>query len=170
MIAVFFLCCFSSSQSQPPERSRALATDAAGELDVLGHDGDTLGVDGAQVGVLKEANQVGLGGLLEGEHGRALEAQVRLEVLRDLTHQALEGELAHQELRALLVAADLTEGHSAVAVAVRLLHASSGGRGLARRLGGELLTGRLASRGLAGSLLRAGPLGLNRVSPLWFSF
>ena len=26
---------------------RALATDAAGELDVLGHDGNTLGVDGA---------------------------------------------------------------------------------------------------------------------------
>ena len=28
-----------------------LATDPPGQLDVLGHDGDTLGVDGAQVGV-----------------------------------------------------------------------------------------------------------------------
>ena len=38
----------------------ALATDAAGELDVLGHDGDALCVDGAEVGVLKEADQVRL--------------------------------------------------------------------------------------------------------------
>jgi len=30
-----------------------LATDPPGQLDVLGHDSDTLGVDGAQVGVLK---------------------------------------------------------------------------------------------------------------------
>ena len=37
-----------------------LSTDAAGELDVLGHDGDTLGVDGAQVGVLEETDEVSL--------------------------------------------------------------------------------------------------------------
>ena len=41
-------------------RLGALATDAAGQLDVLWHDGHTLGVDGAKVGVLEEANQVGL--------------------------------------------------------------------------------------------------------------
>ena len=38
----------------------SLSTDAAGELDVLVHDGDTLGVDGAQVGVLEQTDQVGL--------------------------------------------------------------------------------------------------------------
>ena len=43
----------------------ALATDAAGQLDVLGHDGDALGVDGAQVGVLEQTDQVGLGSLLK---------------------------------------------------------------------------------------------------------
>ena len=41
-----------------------LATDTTGQLDVLGHDGHPLGVDGAQVGVLEEADQVGLGSLL----------------------------------------------------------------------------------------------------------
>jgi hypothetical protein len=60
----------------------ALAADAAGELDVLGHDGDALGVDGAEVGVLEEADQVRLGGLLEGEDREGLEAQVRLAGLR----------------------------------------------------------------------------------------
>ena len=46
-----------------------LPTDTAGKLDVLWHDGDTLGVDGAQVGVLKETDQVGLASLLECHHG-----------------------------------------------------------------------------------------------------
>ena len=41
-----------------------LSTDTAGELDVLGHDGDTLGVDGAQVGVLEQPDEVSLAGLL----------------------------------------------------------------------------------------------------------
>ncbi len=42
-----------------------LTTNAAGKLDVLGHDGDSLSVNGSQVGVLKQANQVGLSCLLE---------------------------------------------------------------------------------------------------------
>ena len=91
-------------------RLRALATETAGELDVLALDGDTLGVDGAKVGVFEERDEVGLDGLLEGADGRALEAQVRLEVLGDFADQALEGQLADQELRGLLVATDLTEG------------------------------------------------------------
>jgi histone H3 len=70
-----------------------LATDAPGQLDVLGHDGDTLGMDGSQVGVLKETHKVGLSSLLEGEDGRGLEAEISLEVLGNLPHQALEGEL-----------------------------------------------------------------------------
>ena len=41
------------------------ATDPPGELDVLGHDGDTLGVDGAQVGILEQPHQVRLAGLLK---------------------------------------------------------------------------------------------------------
>ena len=82
-----------------------LSTDAAGQLDVLGHDGDPLGVDGAQVGVLEQADEVGLGRLLQGHHGGALEPQVGLEVLGDLPDQALEGQLADQQLGRLLVPA-----------------------------------------------------------------
>ena len=88
-----------------------LATDAAGQLDVLGHDGHTLGVDGSQVGVLEQTHQIGLSSLLQGQDGTALEAQVGLEVLGNLTHQALEGQLADQQLRALLVLANLTQSH-----------------------------------------------------------
>ncbi len=34
------------------------ATDATSQLDVLRHDGHTLGVDGAEVGVLEQMNEV----------------------------------------------------------------------------------------------------------------
>ena len=43
----------------------ALSTDATSELDVLGHDGHTLGEDGAQVSVLEQTDQVGLASLLK---------------------------------------------------------------------------------------------------------
>ncbi len=104
-------------------------------------------MDGGQVGVLEEADQVSLGSLLQGQHGGALEAEVSLELLGDLTDQALEGQLADEEISALLVATDLTQGHSTRAVTVGLLHASGGGGGLTGSLGGELLTGSPAIRG-----------------------
>jgi hypothetical protein len=44
--------------------SSALASDSARQLHVAGHDGDALGVQGAQVGVFEEADEVGLGRLL----------------------------------------------------------------------------------------------------------
>ena len=73
-----------------------LSTDTASQLDVLGHDGHTLGVDGAQVGVFKETDQVSLASLLQGHNSGALETEIGLEVLGDLTDQTLEGQFADQ--------------------------------------------------------------------------
>ena len=132
-----------------------LATDTAGQLDVLGHDGHTLGVDGAQVGVLEESDQVSLAGLLEGHDGGALESEVGLEVLGDLTDQTLEGQLADQKLGGLLVTTDLTKSDGTGPVPMGLLH-SSGGRGaLSGSLGGQLLPWSLASSRFTGGLFRA---------------
>ena len=44
-----------------------------------GHDGDTLGVDGAQVGVFEETDEVSLGCLLKGHDGRGLETEIGLD-------------------------------------------------------------------------------------------
>ena len=66
-------------------------------------------MDGAEVGVLEERDEVCLNRLLESADGRALEAEVALEILCDLTNQTLERELADEELSRLLVATDLTE-------------------------------------------------------------
>lgn len=115
----------------------ALATEAAGELDVLALDGDTLGVDGAEVGVLEEGDEVGLDGLLKSTDGRGLEAEIGLEVLGDLTDKTLEGQLADEELSRLLVATDLTESDGSGLVAVRLLDTTGTRGGLPGSLGGK---------------------------------
>ena len=137
-------------------RLGTFATDASGQLHVLGHDGHSLGVDGAEVGVLEEADKVSLSGLLESEDGAALESELSLEFLSDLADEALEGELADEELSALLVSADLTESDGSRAIAVGLLHATSVGGGLAGALVGDSLAGGLASVALAGGMLGTG--------------
>ena len=159
---MLFTCCWVPSKRQgfvglvEWGNSSALSADSTGQLDVLGHDGDTLGVDGAQVGVLKQTDEVGLTGLLEGHHGRALEPQVSLEVLGNLTDQALEGKLANEELSRLLVASYLSESHCSWPVSVGLLHTSCGWGRFASSFRGQLLPGGLASSGLSCCLLGTG--------------
>ena len=132
---------------------RSLTANATSELDVLGHDGNPLGVNSAQVGVLEQTDEVSLGGLLEGKDSAALEAQVSLEVLSDFANQTLEGQLANQQLGALLVATDLTESDGTGSEPVGLLDSTSSGGRLAGGLGGELLAGSLSTSGLTSGLL-----------------
>jgi histone H3 len=135
------------------KRLGSLTTDAAGELDVLGHDGDTLGVDSAKVGVLEESDEVSLAGLLESHDGGALETEVGLEVLGDLTDETLEGEFPQEELGGLLVTTDLTKSDRAGPVSMGLLDSSGGWGALTGSLGSQLLSGGLSSGGFTGGLL-----------------
>ncbi|KAG6382519.1 hypothetical protein SASPL_157813 [Salvia splendens] len=144
----------SNDDSNPSELSlSALASDPPSELNVLGHNGHPLSMNGTEVGVLEQPNQVGLRRLLQRRHGGALEPEIRLEVLCDLTNQALERQLADEELSGLLVLPDLTKRDGSGAEAVGLLDAAGGGSGLPGCLGGELLPRRLAAGGLASGLL-----------------
>lgn len=133
-----------------------LTADAPRQLNVLWHNGHTLGVDGAEVGILEETDEVRLARLLQGHYGRALEAEVGLEVLRDFTDQALEWQLADEELGALLVATDLSQSNCTRTVAMGLLHASGSRCALSGCLRCQLLPWSLASRGLTRGLLRTG--------------
>lgn len=69
------------------------------------------------------------------------------------TYKTLERQLADEELGRLLVATDLTERDGSRAEAVRLLDAGARGRGLARRLGGNVLARRFAASRFTSSLL-----------------
>ena len=118
-------------------------------------------MDGAQVGVFEETDQVSLAGLLKGHDGRALETQVGLEVLGDFSDETLEGQLADEQLGRLLVATDLTKSDGTGAVTMGFLDAASCGRALASGLGGQLFAGRLATGGFSSGLLSTGHFDRN---------
>ena len=78
-----------------PEQLCPLASNTTSQLYVLGHDGDSLSMDGTEVGVLKEAYKVCLRCLLQGHHSRGLESQVGLEVLGNFANEPLEWEFPY---------------------------------------------------------------------------
>ena len=130
-----------------------LSTDATSQLDVLGHDSDTLGMDSTQVGILEETNQVCLGSFLKSLDGGSLESQISLEILSNLTDKSLEGQLSDEELCGFLVSSDLTESNGSWSISVGLLHSSSGWGRFSGSLGGQLLPWSLSSGGFSCSLL-----------------
>ena len=161
--------------------------DSSRQLQVPGHDGDSPGMERTQVGVLEQTDEVGLDCLLkmtdviefnglslgsrsylESQDSGSLEPDAKSVVLGDLPHQTLEGQLPDQELGALLVSPNLSQGDSSRLESVRLLdhflHLTTSGGHPGGGLGGDnlvgcLLLGKLlhpwshSSCGLARSLL-----------------
>jgi len=134
-------------------------TTSKGEIFRL--NGYTFGVDGSQVSVFKEGDEVSFGGLLERHDGRRLEPQISLEVLSDFTNEPLEWELSDKELSRLLVTSNFTKSNSSRPEAMGLLDATSGGRcSLSGSLSCKLLTGSFTSGGLASGLLGTGHVSI----------
>ena len=134
----------------------SLSADSAGQLNVLGHDGDTLGVDGAQVGVFKQTNKVSLASFLKSHHSGALETQVGLEILSDFSDKTLEGQLADQQLGGFLVTTDLTKSDSTGPVTMGFFDSTGGRRALASCLCGELFAWSFSTSRFTSSLLCTG--------------
>lgn len=129
---------------------RSLTSQSSGQLDVLLLDGNSLGVDGTQVSVLKQGDQVSLNGFLQSTDGRGLESQVGLEVLGDFSDQSLERQLSDQKLSRLLESSDFSQGNGTWLISVRLLDTTGRWSRLSGSLGGQLFswcltTGRLSS-------------------------
>ena len=77
----------------PPQHLRALPTNATGQLHVLLINGNALGMDGTEIGVLEVLDKMRFCGLLESKHGALAKTEsVSLfpEVLGDLTDKASE--------------------------------------------------------------------------------
>ena len=98
-------------------------------MHVLWHDGNSLGVDGAKVGVFEKSDHVGFSGLLEGEDGGRLESKVSLEVVGDFSNESLERKLSDEEFSGFLESSDLSEGDSSWSESVGSLD-TTGGWGL----------------------------------------
>ena len=119
--------------------THAIASDTTGKVHVLLLDGDALGVDGAEVRVFEETDDVGLGGLLQSLEGLGLEAEVMVHVHSDASDESLEGRSWQQHIDRLLVAFDLSESDGARLVShlalLDFLHAASSGGVLLDGLG-----------------------------------
>lgn len=124
----------------------AFTANSPRQLYIFWHDRDTFGVNGAQIRVFEQADQVSFRRFLQGTYSGALKTQIGLEILGDLTNQTLERQFPDEQLSRLLISSDFSKCHSTRPVTMRFLDASSGRRALARRFGGELLSGRLSTR------------------------
>ena len=78
-------------------------------------------MDCTQVGILKKANKVSFRCLLESKDCSGLKAEIRLEVLGNLTDKTLERSLANKQVSGLLILSNLTKSNSSWAVTVGLL-------------------------------------------------
>ena len=125
-------------------------------MHVFWHDGNSLGVDGAKVGVLEESNHVGLSSLLEGKDGRGLESEVSLEVGSDFSDESLERKLSDKELSGFLVLSDHSEGDGSWSESVWFLDTTSSGSGFTGCLSGEGFLGSLGGGGFSSGLFGTG--------------
>ena len=124
---------------------RSFSTDTTSQLNIFRHDGNTFGVNGTQVGIFKQSDEVGLGGFLQGQDGRSLESQITLEILSNFTNQALKGQFSDQQIRRFLVTTNFPQSDSSWSVTMGLLDTSSGRGRFSGGLGGQLFTRGLAS-------------------------
>ncbi len=76
---------------------------------ILGHDGDTFCMNGAQVCILIQAYKVCLGCFLKCQHCHSLELQVSSVLLCNFANQVLERGLANEKISRLLVLLNLTK-------------------------------------------------------------
>ena len=78
--------------------SISISPDPLGQLHVFRHDGHPLGMDGTEVGVLKEPNNVGLHSLLESGEGGGLDAEGGGILQHQTPGKSLERQMRYREI------------------------------------------------------------------------
>lgn len=81
-----------------PAFLRTFSTDTTGQLHIFQLDRDTLGVHGAQIGILKETHEVSFGRFLKSQDSRGLKADISPDAFINLTNQTLERKLANEKV------------------------------------------------------------------------
>ena len=137
--------CTAKHHKNRPHLS-SLSPYPASQLDVSGHDGYSLSVDGTQISIFKQAHQVRFASLLQRTDGGTLEPQVGFEILGDLPHQPLERQFPDQKLGGFLVTTDFSKRNSPGPVAMRFLHPAGRGGAFPGCFCDQLLAGRFPTR------------------------
>lgn len=113
-------------------------------------------MDGAEVGIFEQSDQVGFSSFLEGEDSRALESQVVLIVVSDFSDESLERKLSDEEFSGLLELSDFSQSDGTRSVSVGLLDTTGGWGTLSGGFGGELLSWGFSTGRFSGGLLSSG--------------
>ena len=98
--------------SSPPSNSPR-------QLHILRHNSHSLCVNGTQIRVLKQPNQIRLGRLLQRQNRLALEPQVTLVVTRNLPDHPLKRQRPYQKISRLLKLSYLPQSHGPGSISVR---------------------------------------------------
>ena len=98
---------------QVPKVVPPVAPDAPGQVHVFFLDGYAPGVDGAEVRVLEQPDNVRLGGFLKCVKRLRLETQLVIHVCRNASDKSLEAGPGQKHIYTLLVALDLSQGDRA---------------------------------------------------------
>lgn len=139
--------------SKEGRRLSTFTTDSSGQLNILGHDGNSLSVNSAQVGVFEQSDQIGFASFLQSHNSGALETEIGLEILGDFSHQTLEWQLADQKLGGLLITTDFSESDGSWPVTMGFLNTSGGWCAFTCSFGSQLLPRSLSSSTLTSCLL-----------------
>ena len=136
-----------------------VSADSSGDVHVLFHHSDAIGMDGTEIGVLEHTCEIGFSRFLKSNQSLRLEADVRVDTRADGSNQSVEWGTWQKHGRLLLVPSDFSEGDSAWSPSAHLfLDSTSGWSGLlvgGSGFGAEL-GGRHLGLGLDGGLSFAG--------------
>ncbi len=147
----------------------ALSADSASKVQVLLHHGDSIGVDGTKVGILKQTSDVALGSFLKGDKSGALEAELGVDTIRYCANKALERSPRKHELDRFLVSLNFSDGDCAGSESAFLLNSTLSGGSLLLCFGG-LADLRSSSNALLGSGGLTLFLSCNLLSRHFFAF
>ena len=131
-------------------RSKSLASDSPGQLNILRHDGYPMSVDSTEISIFKQTHHVGLSCFLQCENGLRLEPEVGFVFLGNLSHESLERQFSDEQLSTLLELPNFSESHRSWSKSMHLLGAASSRQFCSVRLG-DGVTRRLP-RSLVGQL------------------
>jgi len=81
-------------------------------------------MNGAEIGVFEESDQVSLGGFLESQNGRRLESGLGSNFVGDILNESLEGKFSDQKFGGFLELFDFSGGDGSRSEFVRLLDSS----------------------------------------------
>ena len=136
----------------------------------FGVDGAASGMDRAKLRVFQNADEVGFSCLMKGYKSLSLEAKVVLVILSDFLDHAMEGRGSNQQVSALLITSNLTQGNSSRTEAMGLLNSQRRESfrldcwaGYHRSLASQHHSRHLSSSGFARCLLRASHRDVSRV-------